>query len=291
MLMVSLVISAKNEGNHVQNTILSAFQAKTNHPFEIIVVDDASEDECCDFITSQTCDDRVKLIQTTGIGLTRARNLGAEQSKGSFLIFCDAHLFFEDFWIDRLIEPIRTGLADAVNPTIADAAYPNNVGRGITWNDKLEFTWNVGGAEHCIQSPLLAGGCLAISREVFFNVGGFDRDFKVCGHDDEEFSLKLWLFGYTCGVQPDVKVRHVFRPQAAPYNFSYDDSNYNLMRLAYSHFNVQRIEKCKKLIKFSNSAKIESQVLQSNVLKQRRYYFVRRKYDDEWFMNKFRIPF
>lgn len=287
--LVSIIFPVKNEGKHIKNTIKSAKEVKTHYPFELIVVDDASTDRCCQFLESNR-EEHITLVRTDGVGAAMARNIGAEHANGNYFIFCDAHLFFEDFWIDRLIEPIQNGIADATNPGIADAANPSKVGYGYSWNKTLEPKWNKE-KKNIFPSPHLAGGCLAISKDAFIDIGGFERGFKVWGREDEEISLKLWLFGYKCYVEPSVKVLHVFRPASAPFTLTWNDINYNLMRMAYSHFNKERIEKCKKLIKYANPKKIEAEVLKSDVLEQRKTYLSKRKYDDDWYMKTFNIPF
>ena len=88
-----------------------------------------------------------------------------------------------------------------------------------------------------------------------------------------------------------MKILHIFRVGKTPFKFTWDDINYNLMRMAYSHFNEERIEKCKKLIKNSNPDKIVEEVLKSDVLEQRVRYFKKRKYDDDWYMKQFNISF
>ncbi|KPH79144.1 MULTISPECIES: glycosyltransferase family 2 protein [Bacillaceae] len=287
--LVSIILPVKNEGEHIINTIKSANEVKTDYPFEFIIVDDASTDGCCEIFESNR-EKNITFVRTEGVGAAMARNVGAEHANGDYFIFCDAHLFFEDYWIDRLLEPIQNGIADATNPGIGDVANPTNVGYGYSWVDTLEPRWNTGKFE-LFPSPHLAGGCLAISKEVFVAIGGFERGFKVWGREDEEISLKLWLFGYKCYVVPDVKVLHVFRSDAAPFVLTYNDINYNLMRMAYSHFNEERIKKCKQIIKHSDPEEIEAEVLQSNVLEQREKYLAKRKYDDDWYMKKFNIPF
>lgn len=288
--LISLVIPAKNEGENVRNTIQSAFQVKTDYSFEIIVVDDNSIDGCCDFLTAPGAPERTRLVRTPGMGAAMARNVGAEYANGDVLIFCDAHLFFEDYWIDKLMEPIRSEIADAINPGICDVKNPSVVGCGYHWNEFLEPKWNTGQTE-LFASPHLAGGCLAVTREAFTEIGGFERGFRVWGREDEEISLKLWLFGFKCYVLPDVKISHVFRPTQAPFFLSWNDLNYNLMRMAYSHFKEERIEKCKALIKYSDPDDIVRQVLENGVLEQRSRYFARRTYTDDWFMERFQIPF
>ncbi|MEW9672154.1 glycosyltransferase family 2 protein [Ammoniphilus sp. 3BR4] len=286
--LITLIFPAKNEGKYVRTTIESALRAKTNHPFEMIVVDDGSTDQSCDFIDTYECSKPIRRLRTEGVGLAKAKNLGAEHAKGDYLIFCDAHLFFEDFWLDRLIEPIQKGLADGTTPGIASTNSPQIIGYGQTLNQKLGVQWNVW--KRFVPSAVLPGGCYAVSKSVFSDIGGFDQEFQVWGYEDVEISIKMWLFGYRCYAQPTVKILHLFR-QAHPYTVSYEHFYYNMMRMAYSHFNDERIEKSKKMIKHADPEQIVASVLADGVMKQREEYITRRKYDDDWYMQKFRIPF
>jgi len=288
--LVSLIIPAKNEGDNVINTINSIFQCRNATPFEVIVVDDGSEDGCCHFLKGQKKSEKVKLVNTGGIGSARARNAGAAAARGEFFIFCDAHIFVEDNWIDRLVESIDSGRVDAVCPGIAPHDRSNDVAGGFTWDDRLRFIW-LPRPPKLSPVPLLPGGCMAVSAKVFFDVEGFDRGFIVWGREDEEISLKMWLFGYTLGVNPDVKVLHVFR-QRHPYIVTWDHVDYNLLRMAYSHFKSERIVKAAGLIKnHPNSRLIEQRVLTGGVHEQRLRYFSRRKRNDDWFFKRFRISF
>ncbi|XEC93650.1 galactosyltransferase-related protein [Paenibacillus tarimensis] len=150
-----------------------------------------------------------------------ARNLGAKHSIGSYLIFYDAHLFFEDFWIDRLIEPIREGLADGTTPGIAPTNAPDAAGYGQTLDHQLGVKWN-GWQPKMFPCAILSGGSFAISRNVFFDIGGFEAGFKRWGYEDVEISLKMWLFGYICCAVPSVKILHLFR-QSHPYPIAWED--------------------------------------------------------------------
>lgn len=286
--IVSLIIPVKNEGNNIKNTIESAFKVKTAYPFEIIVVDDGSTDQCCDFIPYLGTE-KVKRINSHGIGAAGARNIGAQNASGSYLVFCDAHVFFEDYWLEGLLEPIQKGSADGVTPGIANVDHPMYPGFGQTLNASLEVQWHLN-QKRPFPTAILPGGCFAVTKEVFTDVGGFDSELRVWGYEDVEFSIRLWLFGYTCYVQPAVKILHVFR-SVHPYKVNWDDFYFNLLRIAYSHFSEDRINKCKALITHSNPDAIEEEVLKSNVLKQRDIYFKRRKFDDNWFMNEFNIDF
>ncbi|RBP88738.1 GT2 family glycosyltransferase [Cytobacillus firmus] len=288
LVKTSLILPVKNEGIHIKNTILSILKTKTNHSYEIIVVDDGSEDQCCHFLEEEQ--EKIKLIKTNSAGAAKARNIGAEHASGKYFIFCDAHMFFKDYFIDSLVAPIENGIADAVNPGIADFMNPEKKGYGYTWNEQLEPKWKTD-IKKLSKVPLLAGGCLAISKEVFQYINGFENGFKVWGREDEEISLKLWLMGYRCFAEPKCTVFHVFRTESPPFLITWEDVNYNLLRMAYSHFNEKRVEKCKKLIKFTDPDFVIDRVLKSDVMLQREHYFQKRVHDDDWFMNLFGINF
>lgn len=287
--LVSIIIPVKNEGNNVRTTLTSLLQNKTKYPYEIIVVDDASTDNCCQFLKNQGDLFKTRLITTPGIGAAPARNLGAEHAKGKYLIFCDAHLTFEPYWIDRLLELIASGTADAVSPAIGSIQEPHKVGYGQTLDQKLAIAWHPHPGRPT-PVAILPGGCLVIPQAVFQDIGGFDRGFRVWGYEDIELSIKLWLFGYRCYVHPNVKILHLFR-NSHPYTVTNDHVYYNMLRMAYSHFKDSRIATCKKLILHANANLLEQEVITFGATAQRTRYFARRKHDDDWFIQRFGIPF
>ncbi|MBY6053362.1 glycosyltransferase [Cytobacillus firmus] len=288
-MSVSLIFPVKNEGDNVKKTLDSLFTKKTNTHFEVIVVDDGSTDDGCTFLHSYPHRNSIQLITTDGIGAANARNAGANAADGDFLVFCDAHLQFEDWWIDHLLDPILRGLTDAVSPAIGSMGNDNFIGYGQSLKPNFRIKWNAM-PENLNETAILPGACLGITKKVFEDIGGFEKRFKTWGHEDVEISIKLWLFGYRCHVLPSVKILHLFR-KTLPYNVSYQDVYYNLMWIAYSHFNARRILKCRKLILDGKAGEIEERVLDNGALIQRKDYFSRRKREDNWYFNKFQIDF
>ncbi len=286
---VSIIFPAKNEGENVKTTLDSLFSTKTRFSFEVIVVDDGSVDKCCDFIEMYDNKDHIKLFHTKGVGAANARNLGAKNALGEHFIFCDAHLQFEDWWIDRLLEPILKGETDAVTPGIASMENPASIGFGQTLIPSLETKWN-SKQSTLFETAVIPGGCFAISNNVFWSINGFETGFRTWGYEDIELSIKLWLFGFKCHVQPNVTVLHVFR-KTHPYKIRLDDVNYNLLRMAFSHFNDVRIQKCLNMVNKRRNTLYKSLLQQSNVMEQRENYFQTRKFDDDWYFNKFQIDF
>jgi len=286
---ISIVIPAKNEGSNVKMTLDSLYSTKTNHSFEVIVIDDDSDDGCCEFLRDYKHKKTVQLYRTNGMGAASARNYGANFAKGGYLIFCDAHLTFTDWWIDRLFQPLLHNKTHAICPAIASMNNPSSIGYGQTLKPNMTIKWNKN-LGNFFETAILPGGCFMIPKNIFDEVGGFETGFLIWGYEDIEISIKLWLFGYTCHVLPSVTVNHVFRKKQ-PYTVESYHLSYNLLRMAYLHFNTERIQKSSQLIKFKNKQRIKQDVIRNGVKEKRKLYFQKRKYLDDWFFRRFHIPF
>ncbi|MDW8800546.1 glycosyltransferase [Clostridium sp. A1-XYC3] len=288
----AIIIPCKNEGIYLKQTIDFMLKTEAKKLSDIFVIDDNSNDSCCEFLKSASKRyPNVSLIQTKGIGPSQARNLGAAlASDARFLIFCDAHLTMREGWLNTMLEAFNNREVSVICPGIGHF-HPNSaVGYGQNWNENLETYWlerpnSIG------EIPLAPGACMIIKRDVFHAVGGFDPLFTSWGYEDVELSLKLWLFGYKIFVHPAVKVGHKFR-KVQPYNVNIVDFHYNKLRIAIIHFNKARVKKLIKLMNdYPHFEKIIEKIKISNSHEHRKNYFRRRIYDDNWFFNKFNIPF
>jgi len=288
----SVIIPCKNEGQNVKMTLDSFLAASPGGHIEIILVDDGSEDGCCNFLKEDSRYSGLHFISSSGLGVAQARNLGASVARGKYLIFCDAHIIVPEGWPDNLLEAFKHDGVDAVSPAIGSLENPAATGYGQTWNERLQVVWLPPPPEKKIGAvPLLPGGCVAVRTEAFWEAGGFDPGFIVWGYEDVEFSLKMWLFGYRLYVSPLIKILHLFRNKH-PYQVKMDHFLYNMLRMAYSHFKNERIEKVLDLIEsVGHSKRINQRVLKGSAMEQRLQYFARRKHDDDWFMKKFNIDF
>lgn len=289
--VTSIIIPCCNEGEYIKKTVESMQTAKSAVAYEIIVVDDGSTDGCCDFLRDEE-KKGIRLISTAGVGAANARNLGVIAAKGDNYVFCDAHIFVGDGWLDSLTGSLAIPDVDVVVPGIVNATNPGSpAGYGQTWDDKLATVWFNEKPAKLKEVPLAPGGCLAVRAAVFREVGGFETGFKKWGFEDVELSLKLWLFGFKIYVNPNVTVQHVFRTSQT-YFIRDEEYHYNYLRMAFSHFNRKRIEKILASALHLRNAHITlTDLLFSDIWEQRRRYMARRKFDDDWFMQKFSIPF
>ncbi len=93
MPYVTIVVPAFNVAKTLRET-LDGLLAQTFEDFEIVIVDDGSNDATPEIANSYTADPRVRVIKQRNRGLAGARNSGIAAAKGEFIGFCDS----DDVW-------------------------------------------------------------------------------------------------------------------------------------------------------------------------------------------------
>jgi len=234
---VSVVVASKNEGTRLRSTIESLADTLTGDD-EIIVVDDGSTDGSGDLGPLPGAS--VKVFHTEGLGASGARNFGARRSSGKYLVFSDAHMQYPKGWWEPLLGAIEDGKAGAAAPAIVDLEDAERIGYGLRFASvDLEIEWMGKPDRSPAAAPLLPGACLAMRKEVFGVIGGFDEGLIQWGSEDCEISLNLWLAGFDLSLVPEVQVRHYFRDEH-PYDVQWTSVLHNKLRVAMVHFSESR---------------------------------------------------
>ena len=98
---MSIVTPAYNAAQFVANTIRSV-QAQSYPHWEMLIVDDCSDDDTCSIIEDIGRDDnRIRLIrQSRNAGPAAARNAALQNAKGRWIAFLDS----DDLWLPRKLE-------------------------------------------------------------------------------------------------------------------------------------------------------------------------------------------
>jgi glycosyltransferase involved in cell wall biosynthesis len=108
MSCVSVIIPAYNSGAYICGAIDSVL-SQTLQDFEIIVVNDGSNDQTEQVVAAYLPDARIHYIFQQNRGLPGARNTGAKNSRGEFLVFLDA----DDFLAPNALEQMKRKLEES----------------------------------------------------------------------------------------------------------------------------------------------------------------------------------
>jgi len=286
---VSVVIPSHDEGHRLASTVDSLLAALPLTA-EVIVVDDCSTDGSADRL--DYIDGRVRVLRPPErLGVAGARNYGASVSRGSLLVFCDAHVSVAPGWLRPLAEALTVADVGAVAPGITSMDV-GATGYGLTWVGRpLQAEWLERFASTPYAVPFLGGGFLVMRRDVFFRSGAFDPGFIRWGSEDIELSLRLWMLGWECRVVPAVEVVHDFRT-SFPYAVGDEPVVHNQLRLSVLHFRQPRLSALvSSLAEDPQFGAAASRLFAGDVLERRMQIERVRRYDDEWFTDAFGIPF
>lgn len=289
---VSVIIPTVNEGENLRTTV-EGLQATVQCGYEIVVVDNGSTDGSSDFIQGENGNSHLHLLRTgERLGVSGARNTGAEQAWGETLIFVDAHMKFPLGWVLPLLDVLEQPNVGVAAPGINAWGAPEIKGFGMRWRSaRLDVEWLPRKSPQTYAVPGVPGGCMAFRREVFQEIGGFDAGMISYGSEDLEICLRAWLLGYEVVIVPHVEVSHLFRTRF-PYQVNWTHVVHNMLRTVYAHFSSERAGRVIATLGSLPGFEPAMRQVQAGDIWDRRDELERqRQYDDDWFFARFGLSF
>ncbi len=209
---VSIVIPVYNQLSLTLSCLRSL--AETTPPlYEVIVVDDASTDETPE--TLPRVENLRYVRQETNQGFVESVNTGARHARAEIVVFLNNDTLLTKGWLEALLAPFEDEKVGAVG---AKLIYPD--GRlqeagGIIFRDASG--WNYGHLEDPSapeynfrrQVDYCSGACLAVRRELFERLGGFDPLYRPAYYEDTDLAFRLRQAGYQVVYQPRAEVFHL----------------------------------------------------------------------------------
>jgi glycosyltransferase involved in cell wall biosynthesis len=286
---VSVVIPALNEGRNLVDTVQCVLENSDWPALEVIVVDDGSADGSPEAVAALVPQGRVQVVREQGLGVARARNRGAQAASGEVIVFLDGHCYVPPGWLAPLVEALSSEKAALAGPAFTNILDTRMQACGITWGDaSLDNVWLPCPAQ-VAPVPFHIGACQAVRANVFHAIGGYDCGMGRWGSEDIELCLRLWLLGYAVYAQPASLVYHLFRT-SRPYDVEVSQVLHNKLRLILLHFEGDRLARVlAPLLTVTGIAQSLAQSFDSDLYRCRQTLFARRKYDMDWFCQRFEI--
>lgn len=105
--LVSIITPCYNGSKHIKETIESVI-AQSYQDWEMIIVDDGSEDDSAKIINSYVIKDkRIVLVKQSNAGSAVARNNGIARAKGQYIALLDADDLWHPDFLQKQIEFMR----------------------------------------------------------------------------------------------------------------------------------------------------------------------------------------
>lgn len=170
---------------------------------EVIVVDDGSKNPSEGVVENFNDIMDVRLILQEHAGPAQTRNRGAFEARGEYLAFTDDDCRPSSDWLRKLEQRFSRN-ADVIiaGRTVNDL--PDNPYSTATQliSDYLFSYYNKENAR------FLTSNNMALSKELYWEIGGFDASFPLAAAEDREFCDRSICKGYKALYAPEVVVHH-----------------------------------------------------------------------------------
>jgi len=186
MLPISVIIPTLNRANYLRRSLLSVINQE-GVDFEIIIVDDFSQDDSYDRI-SDLLDDRIRYVRLeASVGAAQARNLGAAQARGKYLAFQDS----DDVWLPgKLIAQFQALEAGKPNEVLNFCSHQRVIGTDqVAIPSKATQQKSGDIFEELLKENFISTQTLMVRRQTFKEIGGFDP--MLPRYQDWDIALRL----------------------------------------------------------------------------------------------------
>ncbi len=199
-VQISAVIPTYNRAHLIGRAIESAL-AQRKRPFEIIVVDDGSQDDTRQRVAQYG--ECVTYLHQENAGSAVARHHGMQKAQSNWIALLDS----DDIWVDTHLERMTEAISEtggAAHFYFADTLQPPEKGSGRRWeacnfaiSDAYELKSDA--AEWVLLSlqPMMLQSTV-FNRQAYLNAGGFLPQLRY--RDDTHLFLKLGMTGPVCAV-------------------------------------------------------------------------------------------
>jgi len=249
-LDLSIIIVNYNVKEFLQNLLHSITKSALNIDYEIIVIDNASNDGSVEFIKEKF--PSVKLIANKeNLGFSKANNLGLKIAQGMYLLLLNPDTLLREDTVHRMLQFFKNtseaGLAGCkiLNPdgslqlacrrsfpgpwtsfckvTGLSSIFPKSrifARYNLTYLDENQ-TYEV---------DAVSGSFMMMKREVFEKIGGFDEEFFMYG-EDLDLCYRVQKAGYKVFYVHDTQIIHYKGESTKRSSFDETKVFYNAMNL------------------------------------------------------------
>jgi len=231
---LSVIVTTFERPRHLRRVLLSlAVQRDFPWRLEVVVADDGSRDETPQIVEEfrHRVNFPVKFVTHPHEGFwpARTRNEGFAASSGQYVLFLDGDCVVPPDHLAihmRMRRPGRAYTGDCVrlDPQTSDKMTDDVVQKGEyqQWIPRQEYRrltvahWKAV-FYHIIRhprKPRVLSGNLAVWREDFLKINGFDENYRGWGCEDDDFGLRLHQAGIrVCSIRRWTRTYHLWHPR------------------------------------------------------------------------------
>lgn len=255
--MVSIIVVSYNSFDYLAMTLNSILE-KTDYPYELIVIDNNSDNRTRGYLKEKTENYKNKInfnlvLNKENKGYSQACNQGIRLAKGKYICLMNNDLILSKNWLKRLLVHLENnpsaGMVGPMGKGIGGEQNYVGIYRQLAYRrpekgelDKFSAYLHKNYKGDYTETKFLIGCCLLLKRELIEKIGFLDEGFFMSA-DDFDYSLRARIAGFSLYAAEDVIVHHYSHRSFASFILAEEKK---IIRQAWSYFN----DKWQDLLKF-----------------------------------------
>lgn len=184
-LRLSVIVAVRNEAANIKKLLDGlAAQTYSREFFEVIIVDDHSEDGTPDIIRAYPAPFQRSVLPASGEGKKAAIRQGVEQATGEWVVTTDGDCIPGSDWLQAIAQ-----FCTAYDPVFISGPVVLDGARNVFENlQTIEMASLIGAGAVSMElgAPTMCNGAnIAYRRSLFDELGGFEGNEQVASGDDE----------------------------------------------------------------------------------------------------------
>ncbi len=260
-MLVSVIVPVYNKEMYLEE-MLDSLIAQTYSEFECILIDDGSTDSSgaiCDKYAG--FDHRILVEHISNGGVSNARNVGINRSKGEYITFVDADDVLDEHYLERLVSTAVNEKVDLVIQSLykfeegktncSKIEYPIKTGR-YCFDDIIPFF-----AEYQESSGIFGWCCGKLISKKLIGDARFNTEYTLA----EDFDFYLQIYPRVKTVFIDNNAYYYYRTNAENSSVRIDDYKINYLNQLKIYVSYKRFLKNSNCFAGNNRHILEQRIL------------------------------
>ncbi|MDQ2974668.1 MAG: glycosyltransferase family 2 protein [Acidobacteriota bacterium] len=204
-MRISVVIPTHNRAEALALTLSNLAKLVFDEPWELIVTNNRCTDGTDALVKRQRFPVPLRLIHEETPGPAAARNAGARQAQGQYVLFMDNDILVQPDFLRRHLNALESHPGCWVVGQVVNLPEQESTPFGRFRKSLFPF---IPVNEPAIETDAITGQNMSLPHADFEALGGFDESFFVASGEDRELLYRAKKLGIKLILDPGIVVLH-----------------------------------------------------------------------------------
>jgi len=205
-MLFSLIIPVYNRPDEVEELLESLVQLYFTEPFEIVIVEDGSSENCEEVVETYKTKLNISYYYKHNSGPGDSRNYGMKRAKGDYFLIFDSDCIIPKQYLKEVSKALQLNYVDCFGGPDKALSSFSDIQKAINFAmTSFLTTGGIRGGSEKINKFQPRSFNMGLSKLAFEKSGGFGN---IHPGEDPDLSIRLWNLGFETKLFPTAFVYH-----------------------------------------------------------------------------------